>query len=232
MQNTKQKYMNQKILEALKEKFTGASDDVLVRLANKIGKKITTEEDISPAVEKITLQELIDSEADRRATEVQKTAIQNYEKKYKLKDGMKYEDSEEMNSKDVQEIKEDAPEWAKQIIEANSKLAERLNAFESNKISTERKQKLQDIVDKLPDQLKKPYSRVAVDTLNEEQFAGLLAEIEGEVDSLFSDFNQKGAVFGRPTNNLGGTPRQELSKEQLAALSQRPDTTKENSQPF
>lgn len=224
--------MNQKILEALKEKFTGASDDVLVRLANKIGKKITTEEDISPAVEKITLQELIDSEADRRATEVQKTAIQNYEKKYKLKDGMKYEDSEEMNSKDVQEIKEDAPEWAKQIIEANSKLAERLNAFESNKISTERKQKLQDIVDKLPDQLKKPYSRVAVDTLNEEQFAGLLAEIEGEVDSLFSDFNQKGAVFGRPTNNLGGTPRQELSKEQLAALSQRPDTTKENSQPF
>lgn len=224
--------MNQKILEALKEKFTGASDDVLVRLANKIGKKITTEEDISPAVEKITLQELIDSEADRRATEAQKTAIQNYEKKYKLKDGMKYEDSEEMNSKDVQEIKEDTPEWAKQIIEANSKLAERLNAFESNKISTERKQKLQDIVDKLPDQLKKPYSRVAVDTLNEEQFAGLLAEIEGEVDSLFSDFNQKGAVFGRPTNNLGGTPRQELSKEQLAALSQRPDTTKENSQPF
>lgn len=82
--------MKQKIFEALKAKFQGGGNaNVLNMIAEKLCKTVTTDEQIATAVAGMTqeLIEVIESYGDSRATEAQQTAVQNYETKYRLKEG-------------------------------------------------------------------------------------------------------------------------------------------------
>ena len=85
--------MKKEILEALTTKFPGVSSAVLDRIATKLAKTITKTEDIATAVEGVTIQQIIDSYTDSRVTEASETARKNavndYESKYGLKDGVK-----------------------------------------------------------------------------------------------------------------------------------------------
>ena len=83
--------MKQKILEALKAKFPGVNANVLNRIADKLAKTVTTDEQITTAIAGVTKEfiEIIESYGDSRATEAQQTAVQTYETKYGLKDGQK-----------------------------------------------------------------------------------------------------------------------------------------------
>lgn len=81
--------MKKKILEELKAKFTGVSDSVLDRIATKAANTVTKEEDVASYVEGVTLQQVIDSYADGRATDAAKSAVSTYEEKHNLKDGEK-----------------------------------------------------------------------------------------------------------------------------------------------
>ena len=85
--------MKEKILAALKTKFTGVPDAVLDRIATQKAKTVTTEEQVNSTVEGITLQTVFDSYGDSRATEATQTAVSNYEKKHNLKDGKPTEGS-------------------------------------------------------------------------------------------------------------------------------------------
>ena len=73
--------MKQKIFEALKAKFTGVNANVLNRIADKLAKTVTTDEQVATAVAGVTqeLIEVIESYGDSRATEAQQTAVANYE---------------------------------------------------------------------------------------------------------------------------------------------------------
>ena len=73
--------MRQQILDALKAKFQGVSEKILGRIADKLAKTVTTAEQVATAVEGVTLQQLLDSYGDSRATEAQQTAVHNYESK-------------------------------------------------------------------------------------------------------------------------------------------------------
>lgn len=79
--------MKEKILAALKTKFVGVPDAILDRIAAQRAKTVTTEDQITPLVEGLTLQSVFDSYGDSRATEASQTAVSNYEKKHGLKDG-------------------------------------------------------------------------------------------------------------------------------------------------
>lgn len=83
--------MKQKILEALKAKFPGVNANVLNRIADKLAKTVTTDEQITTAIAGVTKEfiEIIESYGDSRATEAQQTAVQTYETKYGLKDGQR-----------------------------------------------------------------------------------------------------------------------------------------------
>lgn len=81
--------MRKEILEALKAKFTGVSETILGRIADKLAKTVTTAEQVKAAVEAYTWQQVIEGYGDSRATEAQQTAVHNYEQKYGLKDGQK-----------------------------------------------------------------------------------------------------------------------------------------------
>lgn len=52
-----------------------------------MAKTITSEEEVATAVEGVTFQSISESYGDSQATEAQKTAVSNYEKKHGQKDG-------------------------------------------------------------------------------------------------------------------------------------------------
>lgn len=234
--------MYKEILEALKTKFEGVSDAVLGRIAKKLANTVTTAEQVKTAVEGVTIQQVIDGYADSRATDATQTAIQNYEKKYGLKDGAKVDvqsggEGEDTNAQKHHDTSgaggaENVPAWAQALIDSNKKLTERLNQVETERTTATRKQQLQAIVAKLPEKLRKPYERTSVDNLTDEQFSELVTEITAEVDGIAGSINQKGAVFGRPTAKSGNQSEQELTKEQQDAITKRDTTPAAEGQPF
>lgn len=235
--------MYQLILNALKAKFQGVSDAVLSRIANKLAKTVTSQEQVATSVEGVTIQQVIDSYADHRATEAQQTAVQNYESKYGLKDGDK------VTPVTVQQQggqpttgghptqpatggANETPEWAKQLLEQNKALTDRIAKMEGQRTTDNRKQQLQTIVAKLPEKLRKPYERITVDSLTDEQFNELVTEVTTEVEGIANDINSKGAVFGRPSANSGGNQGNELTKEQQDAIAHRDGSANGEGQPF
>ena len=116
--------MRKQILEALKAKFEGVSEAVLGRIADKLAKTVTTEEQVATAVEGVTLQQVIDGYADSRATEAQKTAVRSYEQKHGLKDGVKVKEGAPEDEDELDEGGEKTPKWARTLIEQNKALTE------------------------------------------------------------------------------------------------------------
>lgn len=233
--------MYQLILNALKAKFQGVSDAVLSRIANKLAKTVTSQEQVATSVEGVTLQQVIDSYADHRATEAQQTAVQNYESKYGLKDGAKVtpvtvqqQGGQPTGGQPTQPTAgaNETPEWAKQLIEQNKTLTDRIAKMEGQRTTDSRKQQLSTIIAKLPEKLRKPYERITLDSLSDEQFNTLVTEVTTEVEGIANDINSKGAVFGRPTANSGGNQGNELTKEQQDAIAHRDGSVKGEGQPF
>lgn len=236
--------MKQKILEALKAKFPGVNANVLNRIADKLAKTVTTDEQVTTAIAGVTKEfiEIIESYGDSRATEAQQTAVQTYETKYGLKDGQKIDNGggsqggQQGGTQTVQTQSagvEQAPAWAQALIESNKTITERLNKMDGDRTTATRKQQLSTIIEKLPENLRKAYERIPVDGLTDEQFNTLVGEITTEVDGIVNDTRAKGAVFGRPAAQNGGSSSQgnELTKEQIEAISHR-DNKPADGQPF
>ena len=147
--------MKERILTALKAKFSGVSADILDRIAAMLAKTVTTEEQVATAVEGVTeeLINVIEGYGDSRATGAQKTAVANYERKYGLKDGAK--EIKEDIKPDTKPTPEDGgdqtPAWAQALIDSNKQLTERLNKMEGERITNSRKAELEGIINRLPE---------------------------------------------------------------------------------
>lgn len=236
--------MKEKILAALKAKFQGSNANVLNRIAEKLAKTVTTDEQVTTAVAGVTqeLIEVIESYGDSRATEATQTATQNYETKYNLKDGKPVNGGaaggQQGGGTTVTTTTQPAggaetvPAWAQQLIESNKTLSERLNKMDGDRTTATRKQQLSAVYQKLPEKLRKPYERISVDALSDEEFTTLVGEVTTEVDGLVADINSKGAVFGRPAAHNGGGKGDALTKEQEAAIAVREGKKSEDGQPF
>ena len=219
--------MFQEILNSLKAKFTGVSDAVLSRIAKNLAKTATTAEQVKAAVDGVTLQQVIDSYADSRATEAAQTAVHGYETKYGLKDGAKVDGTGGGQNNPNPAITptggdaEQTPGWAKALLEQNKALTERIARMEGANITSTRRQQISSIVSKLPETLRKPYGHISLDTLTDDEFKALATDITAEVDGIASDINAKGAVFGRPSAKGGNQNENELTKEQQEAIAHR-----------
>ena len=218
--------MKKELLAALKAKFEGVNESILSRIADKLAKTTTKEEDVATAVSGVTIQQIIEGYGDSRATEAQQSAVRNYEEKYGLKDGEKLQEPKPKPQEETM------PEWAKQLVKENKTLSERLGRMDGERITAERKQKLSAVFKKLPENLRKPYERMSVDKLSDEEFTNLVGEITAEVDEIASSVKSKGAVFGRPAAHQGTDNSQELSKEEQEAIAARNVALKDGEQPF
>lgn len=218
--------MEKELLAALKAKFEGVNESILSRIADKLAKTTTKEEDVATAVSGVTIQQIIEGYGDSRATEAQQSAVRNYEEKYGLKDGERVQEPKQKPQEETM------PEWAKQLVAENKTLSERLGRMDGERITAERKQKLSAVFKKLPENLRKPYERMSIDELSDEEFTNLVGEITAEVDEIASSVKSKGAVFGRPAAHQGGDNSQELSKEEQEAIAARNTSLKDGEQPF
>lgn len=228
------------IIEALRNRFAGVSDAILGRVADKLAKTVTSEEQVATAVEGVTFQQVLESYGDSRANEAQQTAVRNYESKYGLKDGAKVENgggSPQGQQQPTQQQPttgaEAIPAWAQALIDGNKSLRDELTALKGERLATDRRQKLAAITGKLPESLRKAYDRTPVEGMTDDDFAALLTEVGTEVDGIVKDSNARGAVFGKPSAVNGRAAQgNELSKEQLDAISKRDGVAAGDQQPF
>lgn len=228
--------MKELILQALTTKFPGVAASILSRIADKLSKTVTSAEQVTTAVEGVTLQQVIDSYTDSRVTEATASAVTNYEKKHNLKDGKPVEVQKQEVIQSVTEKKggeDDTPAWAKALIEQNKTLNDRIAKMETDRTTTSRKQQLTEITSKLPEAVKKAYDRIQLDRYSDEEFTALVAEVSTEVEGIMKDAKTKGAVVGKPSFTGSNRKEDELTEEQIKLISKREGSIlKDGDQPF
>lgn len=227
--------MKKEILEALTTKFPGVSASILDRIATKLAKTATTAEQVKTAVEGLTIQQVIESYGDSRATEAsdtaRKSAVQEYENRYGLKDGVKTTPTTTGGEQPTGGATnpntggEEAPAWAKTLIE-------RIDRMEASKTTETRTQQLNAIIGKLPEPTRKAYERLPVEKYSAEEFATLLNEVTTEVEGIADDTAARGGVFGKPSASQGTSTTTELTEAQKAAISHREGIPADGKQPF
>lgn len=217
--------MQKELLEALKTRFLGVSEQILDRIARNLAKTVTQAEDVQTAVDGVTLQQILDSYGDARATDATKTAVLNYEKKHGLKDGKPAEIKQvETDPKQAEPpaITEDTPAYVKAMVASINKLAETVATMQGAELTKNRKQKLDEIIAPLPGLQRKGYERINLKELKDDEFDNMLTEIKDEVSEITKAQGVKGAVFGKPTvvgsTIQSNTPAQEVSKEEVDAV--------------
>jgi hypothetical protein len=188
--------MEKKILDALIEKYTGVKEPILRRVAAKLAKTVENEDDIATAIEG-AFTDVLEAYGDQRATDAQKTAVANYERKHGLKDG-KAVDGGKPDDEPAPIPADDTPEWAKALIEANKSLKERLDAMDGEKRSQSRRSVIDGILEPLTEAQRRPYKHMRLEDMSEDDFSALQETIKGEVDELVNEQNARSTVFGRP----------------------------------
>lgn len=200
--------MKKEILEALKAKFPGVSEDILGRVADKLAKTVTTAEQVQTAVDGVDFQQVLESYGDRRATEAQQTAINNYEKKHGLKDGKKVDDKKLGEKQTEGEKVEDdpVPAWAQQLIDSNKSLQEKISAMEGEKLVNNRKSTLDGVLKNAPETIRQRYEKdfARMTFKDDDDFNAWIGEITPDVEKITSDFQAKGGVVGRPKGGGAG----------------------------
>ena len=228
--------MRKEILDALKAKFTGVSDSILGRIADKLAKTATTAEQVKTAVEGVTIQQVIESYGDSRATEASNTARENavkdYESRYGLKDGVKVTNNTNNGGEQPTGGSatnptggDETPAWAKTLLE-------RIGRLETSKTTETRKQQLNAIIGKLPETTRKAYERLPLDKYSDEEFTTMLGEVTTEVEGIVDETQARGGVFGKPSAIGGTTQQTELTEAQKAAIAHRDGVPASGTQPF
>lgn len=219
----------QQILEALQAKFKGGNAGVLNWIAAQLAKTVTAAEQVQTAVDGITQEyvSMMESYGDSRATSSAQTAVKNYETSHGLKDGKPVQQpAAQGGEKPAPTIQQPAGgasnevlELLKQLTEQNKGLTERLDRIDTERTTTTRKSQLSQIIAKLPEALRKPYERISLDGLKDDEFNTLVGEVTTEVDGIISGMRQRGATFTPPATNNGGGGAKATDAEVDAVLS-------------
>jgi len=211
--------MKKQILEALKAKFEGVSDAVLNRIADKLAKTVTKEEDVTTSVEGVTIQQVLDSYGDSRATEASQNAVTNYEKKHNLKDGNKVQQSGGApDPKD--EPNPDPTDIAGIIQKAITPLVNEINSLKAGNVAKTRKQileeKLANVNPKLKAKALKDFDKM--DFKDEEEFNAHVEETIADLGEFIKEENENNlGGFGKPMQGAGDT-KTVASKEEVADI--------------
>ena len=193
------------ILKALKTKYPGVDAKILERIAKKKAETTTKEEEVKTVVDGVTFQSIIESEGDRRANEAQTTAITNYEKKYKLKDGKAINQPEPPNPNEPPAggASDEVKQMFAKMEQENKTMREQLNGILHEKQSNQRKAKFEALFEGASDKLKERYMR-NYDRLtfkDDEDFNGWLDTQKPFVENDIKEEKASGAAGTPP---LGG----------------------------
>lgn len=193
------------ILKALKTKYPGVDVKILERIAKKKAETTTKEEEVKTVVDGVTFQSIIESEGDRRANEAQTTAITNYEKKYKLKDGKAIDQPEppKPNEPPAGGASDEVKQMFAKMEQENKTMREQLNVILQEKQGNQRKAKFEALFEGASDKLKERYMR-NYDRLafkDDEDFNGW---INTQKPFIENDIKEEKASGAAGTPPLGG----------------------------
>ena len=184
--------MKQKLLASLKTKFQGVQEAILDRQATKMAKTVTSEDQIETAISGVTFDTLLQSETDRRVLEASETAVKNYEKKHKLKDGKSTEkpkDPDPDPDTETGDGKEKIPAYMKEFMREQKELKERLEKQEKDREISSKRAEAKELLkaSKIPDKLKDKWLK-RVD-LNDEETS--LEDQVKELETEYLDLKQE-----------------------------------------
>jgi hypothetical protein len=212
--------MKKKLISALATKFEGVDAKVFGRIADNImdRKTIETDEDIEAAVAEMTWQDVLTSYGDARATESARTAkrnaIEEYERRYKIKDGKRVvaqkdgddpdpnanPDDDDTNGSVLAEMKKMFAAMEQKLDAANNEIA----AMKKGKVTEGRKARLEELIKGLTDAERRPYARIVLDDMTEDDFSAFLNEVKADAQTIADEKAAAGASFLPP---LGGEQR-------------------------
>lgn len=138
----------EKILAALRTKFTGVDDATLQRIASKKAEGVTDESKVDSIVEGISFQDVVTNYGDFRADGAQKTAISNYEKKHNIKDGKPIEEPKPQDpptDPKPNESQDLAAQIAAALGTALKPLADRIDAMDAKTKADARNQQIDEV---------------------------------------------------------------------------------------
>lgn len=226
----------QLILAALQTKFAGVDAKILGRIAKKHAKTATgtTEADAKTIVDGITFQQVLESHADYRATEAQKTAVANYESKHNLRDGKPVEAQQQQTGQQEQnqggaktaqqggqqQTEEKVPAWAQQLMNDNKALREELNGYKVERTQNSRLERFRKAIENAPDKVKTRYEKdfARLTFKDDADFDSYLEEIAPDITAMAEQIQRKGAKVGAPFGSQGsGTTANEIVKARFEA---------------
>ena len=200
--------MKEKILAALKTKFVGVDEAILIRIAEKKATGVTDESQVQTIVDGVGFPDVLNSYGDFRANGAVASAVMNYEKKHNLKDGKPVENP---NPQPTPQPKPDdmATIIANAVSAAVKPLSDKLTQFETEKQQATRQEQIMAKAKEygIPESQAKRYaipSDADLDTyfkdakqeLTNEGFAGVIPpesaeqQIEKESDAIAKMINE------------------------------------------
>lgn len=202
--------MKNKVLDALKQKFSnlGMSDQILSSVAEMVVNSIQEESEIEGAITKYEpLLKVMQSESDKLRTAAAKKKQEQIQtqKQEQTEDHHGAGNPPEPNKNHNIDNPDQMPEWAKDLVSAVSTLTNKIQTIEGEKISTQRKSVIDNIIKDLPQSLKSAYLRTDYAKLSDEDFNALTADITKEMENINKEIGIKGGLFKTP---FDGTKQQ------------------------
>lgn len=216
--------MKKFILDLLKTKFEGVSEDVLEGMAAKLAKTATTEEQATTSVEGVTIQKVIESYTDRRVTQSVATAVENYKKNNPQPEPPKPNDADDKGNAQQDET-------LKALLDKFAKLEGQMMQMNAEKVESGRRQQLNTLIEKLPKSMQSVYGHINLKEMDEEKFEAFKDSVKTDVETTLSELKASGATIQTPYQNTG-QGNDELTEAQIALITRRSGSTEDGKQPF
>ena len=216
--------MKKFILDLLKTKFEGVSEDVLEGMAAKLAKTATTEEQATTSVEGVTIQKVIESYTDRRVTQSVATAVENYKKNNPQPEPPKPNDADDKGNAQQDET-------LKALLDKFAKLEGQMMQMNAEKVESGRRQQLNTLIEKLPKSMQSVYGHINLKEMDEEKFEAFKDSVKTDVETTLSELKANGATIQSPYQNTG-QGNDELTEAQIALITRRSGSTEDGKQPF
>jgi len=214
--------MKEQILKSLQTKYNGVDEKTLDRIATKLAKTVNSEEEIQTAVDGVTIQQLMESYGDARATDATSAAVTNYEKKHGLKNGKPVEKPEPPKEKPNPADTEEMPAYMKAFMDRQKALEDKLARYEAKEIGDSRLSKLHAALEGAPENVQKMYKDnfAAMSFKDDEHFNGWLDSNKKIIEGLTKDFAAAGASV-HPPKGGNSQIKGEVSAQVKAAVDAR-----------
>ncbi|MEI6053700.1 MAG: hypothetical protein WCQ44_13425, partial [Opitutaceae bacterium] len=120
---------------------------------------------------------------------------------------------------------DEPPAWAKAIIDQNKSLADKLQAIEGGKVTTERITKLRAELTGAPENLIGRFEKDMPKDMTDEQFTAWMAEVKTDVEPIITALVQRSVTFNPPAIGGAAKAEPEASPEVKARIADRETTT-------